>query len=157
MAAYQNMKIYILRHGERSNGYGDVSLSKEGNSQAIQLANNPSLQDTNIVLCSPKVRTRETIQPLCNRLQLTPEIASDLDQRKSIETEAEFIRRVLNFLDQCVQTRTEQNLLLCSHSDWLQAAVMNLPVPIEKATAQSFFSCAEFRTLIYADKKWDLL
>ena len=157
MSAYQNMKIYILRHGERSNGYGDVSLSQEGLQQANALANNASLQDVNLVLCSPKIRTRETIQPLCNRLQLIPEIAADLDQRKSIETEPEFIRRVLNYLDECVQTRKEQNLLLCSHSDWLQAAIMNLPLPLYKATAQSFFSCADFRTLVYSNKQWDLL
>ncbi len=157
MPAYQNMKIYILRHAERSNGYGDVSLSQEGHSQASALASNPSLQDVNLVRCSPKIRTRETIQPLCNRLQLVPEIAPDLDQRKSMETDAEFIRRVLNYLDECVQTRKEQNLLLCSHSDWLQAAIMNLPLPIHKASAQSFFSCADYRTLIYSNNQWDLL
>ena len=157
MTAYKNMKIYILRHGERSNGYGDVSLSEEGQRQALELAQNPSLHDVKLVLCSPKIRTRETIQPLCHRLQLKPEIATDLDQRKSIETEAEFVRRVLNYLDECVQTRTEQSLLLCSHSDWLQAAIMNLPLPLHKAAAQSFFSCADFRTLLYSNKQWDLL
>ncbi len=157
MSAYQNMKIYILRHGERSGGYGDVSLSPEGQQQAISLANNASLQDTNLVLCSPKLRTRETIQPLCARLQLTIEIAPELDQRKAIETEGEFIRRVLNFLDDCVQTRNGQNLLLCSHSDWLQTAIMHLPLPLHKAAAQSFFSCADFRTLVYSNRQWDLV
>jgi phosphohistidine phosphatase SixA len=157
MSAYQNMKIYILRHGERSSGYGDVSLSEEGQRQALELAQNATLQDVNLILCSPKVRTRETIQPLCNRLQLTPEIAPELDQRRNIETEGEFIRRVLNYLDECVQTRKVQTLLLCSHSDWLQAAVMNLPLPLHKAVAQSFFSCADFRTLLYNNKQWDLL
>ncbi len=157
MSAYQNMKIYILRHGERSSGYGDVSLSQEGHQQAISLASNASLQDTNLILCSPKIRTRETIQPLCDRLHLVAEISPELDQRKAIETEGEFIRRVLNFLDDCVQTRNEQNLLLCSHSDWLQTAIMHLPLPLHKAAAQSFFSCADFRTLLYTNKQWDLL
>ncbi len=157
MSAYQNMKIYILRHGERSSGYGDVSLSQEGHQQAISLASNASLQDVNLILCSPKIRTRETIQPLCDHLHLVAEISPELDQRKAIETEGEFIRRVLNFLDDCVQTRTEQNILLCSHSDWLQTAIMHLPLPSHKAAAQSFFSCADFRTLLYANKQWDLL
>jgi broad specificity phosphatase PhoE len=157
MTAYQNMKIHILRHGERSSGYGDVSLSQEGHLQAQALAQNPALQEAQRVFCSPKIRTRETIQPLCNRLQLVPEVVPDLDQRKSIETEQEFIRRVLSCLDTLVEQHFPQTLILCSHSDWLQAAVMNLPVPPGKAAAQSFFGCAEFRTLLYGNKQWDLL
>lgn len=150
------MKIYILRHGQRSAGYGDVALSNEGHQQALELAKNPSLHDVDLVFSSPKVRTQQTVSPLCEQLQKALQIAAELDQRKSIETEQEFVQRVLSYLDECVERHRGKTLLLCSHSDWLQAAIMNLPVPLEKAVAQSFFSCGEFRTLLYKDRTWDL-
>lgn len=150
------MKIYILRHGERSAGYGDVALSAEGHQQALELSQNPSLKDVDLVFSSPKIRTQQTVSPLCENLQKALQIAQELDQRKSIETEQEFVQRVLLYLDHCVEVHSGKTLLLCSHSDWLQAAIMNLPVPLEKAVAQSFFGCGEFRTLIYKDRTWDL-
>jgi broad specificity phosphatase PhoE len=156
MSAYQNMKIYILRHEERSAGYGDVPLSHEGNQRAQQLAQNPNLRDVQVILCSPKIRTQQTVQPLAEQLQIPVQIANELDQRKSIETENEFIQRVMTYLQNCTSTYEGKNILLCSHSDWLQMAIMNLPLPLEKAVAQSFFSCGDFRTLLYEDKTWDL-
>ncbi|MBY0384989.1 histidine phosphatase family protein [bacterium] len=151
------MKIYLLRHGQRSAGYGDVSLSSEGLQQAQKLAVDPFLQDCDILLCSPKIRTRQTAEPLCERLEISLQIVNDLDQRKSIETENEFTNRVLSFLKDCTEKFAGKNILLCSHSDWLQTALMNLPLPLEKAVAQSFFSCGEYRTLTYKDNTWDLL
>lgn len=157
MAAYQNMKIYILRHGQRSAGYGDVPLSHEGNQQAQQLAQNPNLRDAEMILCSPKIRTQQTVQPLADWLQLPVQIVAELDQRRSIETENEFIQRVMTYLLDCTSLYQGKNILLCSHSDWLQMAIMNLPLPLEKAVAQSFFNCADFRTLQFDGQNWDLL
>jgi broad specificity phosphatase PhoE len=157
MSAYQNMKIHILRHGQRSAGYGDVPLSQEGLQQAQHLAQNSSLQDVNLILCSPKIRTQQTVLPLSERLQVPVQIASELDQRRSIETENEFIQRVMTFLQECTHVHANKTLLLCSHSDWLQMAIMNLPLPTEKAVAQCFFSCADFRTLLYTNRSWDLV
>jgi broad specificity phosphatase PhoE len=151
------MKIYLLRHEQRSAGYGDVSLSNEGLQQAQKLALDLLLQDTDAILCSPKIRTRQTAEPLCERLEKPLQIFNELDQRKSIETENEFTNRVLSFLKDCTEKFANKNILLCSHSDWLQTALMNLPLPLEKAVAQSFFSCGEYRTLIFENKTWDLL
>lgn len=151
------MKIYLLRHGLRSAGYGDVSLSQEGLQQAQKLALDPFLQDTEVILCSPKIRTRQTAEPLSEQLAKPLQIIPELDQRKSIETENEFTNRVLSFLKDCTEKFAKQNILLCSHSDWLQTALMNLPLPLEKAVAQSFFSCGEYRTVIYDNNTWDLL
>ena len=156
MSTYQSMKIYILRHGDRGMGYGDMPLSQTGQQQALDIAQNATFQDVSLILCSPKIRTQQTVQPLHEHLGIPLQIAADLDQRRSIETEAEFAGRVLRFFDECLETHQEKTLLLCSHSDWLQTALMNLPLPQAKAAGLSFFSCGDYRTLTYENKIWDI-
>src|SRR5690606_8296302 len=97
------MKMFLLRHGDRSAGYGDVELSSEGQRQAKELASQPALQKIDVILSSPKLRTRQTVQPLADQLGLTVEIEGALDQRKSIETQNEFTQRVLHFMDQAAE------------------------------------------------------
>lgn len=157
MSAYQNMKIVLLRHGQRSAGYGDVPLSQDGLDQANKLALIPLLQTANHLISSPKIRTQQTIEPLSQQIHKPIVIAPELDQRKSIETENEFIQRVMTFMHECSLSYTEQTVVLCSHSDWLQMAIMNLPLPMEKAVQNSFFACAQYHTLTYQNRTWDFL
>lgn len=150
------MKIILLRHGDRSGGYGDVELSAKGQQQALDLCQAPQLQDVQWIFSSPKIRAQQTVQPLAKHLNLPLKIEVELDQRKSIETEQEFIHRVLKFMSQTVQNQAHENVILCSHSDWLQMAVLNLFADHPKAAAFSFFGCSEFHTVQYKNQKWDI-
>ncbi len=150
------MKLFLLRHGDRSSGYGDVPLSTEGLRQAQALAESPALQKVDLILCSPKIRTQQTIDPIAEKLGVPVQIENALDQRKSIETESEFTQRILTFLDHCAANFSQKNILLCSHSDWLQTAVLSMPSTRADNSIYCFFSCAEFKVLTYKDGLWDI-
>ncbi len=150
------MKLFLLRHGDRSSGYGDVPLSSEGNRQAQELTAVSALQNIHVILCSPKVRTRQTVQPLADKLGVPVQIENSLDQRKSIETQSEFNQRILQTLDECVTKYPGKNVLLCSHSDWLQTAILTMPSTRADNAIHCFFSCAEFKVITLKDGLWDV-
>ena len=151
------MKLFLLRHGDRSSGYGDVPLSAEGQRQAQELAERPALQTVNVILISPKMRTKQTVEPLADKLGIEVRIEAALDQRKSIETQSEFTSRVLAFLSSLPTSHAGHNVLACSHSDWLQTAILHMPATRPDNAIHSFFSCGEFKTLVLKDGLWDIL
>lgn len=150
------MKLFLLRHGDRSAGYGDVPLSSEGAHQAQRLAENSELQKTEVILSSPKIRTQQTVTPLADRLQIPIELEGALDQRKSVETQSEFIKRVMNFISWLPEKYPGKNVLLCTHSDWLQVAILNIATTHRDPFSLCFLGCAEYRTLTSQSSLWDL-
>jgi broad specificity phosphatase PhoE len=150
------MKLFLLRHGDRSSGYGDVPLSSEGNRQAQDLAAQPALQNIDVILISPKVRTKQTVQPLADKLGIQARVENALDQRKSIETPNEFTTRVLHAMSDIAEKYPDKNVLVCSHSDWLQTAVLSMPSTRPDNAIHCFFSCADFKALNYKDGLWDI-
>ena len=150
------MKLFLLRHGDRSGGYGDVALSSEGQRQAHELAENPALQSVDVILCSPKLRTRQTIEPLASQLGITPLVEPAIDQRKSIETPEEFTQRVLLFLNNLPARFSGKNVLLCSHSDWLQTAILTMDSTRPDNAIHCFFSCAEYKVLVQKEGLWEV-
>jgi broad specificity phosphatase PhoE len=150
------MKLFLLRHGDRSSGYGDVPLSSEGNRQAQDLASQPALQNIDVILVSPKVRTRQTVQPLAEKHGVEVRVEQDLDQRKSIETPNEFTGRVMRAMNDIAENYAGKNVLVCSHSDWLQTAVLSMPSSRPDNAIHCFFSCADFKTVVYKDGLWDV-
>ena len=151
------MKLFLLRHGDRSAGYGDVALSAEGERQARELADNPRLQKIDVILISPKRRTGETVQPLADKLGLSARTEAALDQRKSVETQSEFTRRVLAAMDDAAAKYPGQNVLLCTHSDWLQTALLHMPSMATDNALHCFFSCADFRVVVAKDGMWEVV
>jgi broad specificity phosphatase PhoE len=151
------MKLVLLRHGDRNSGYGDVDLSSEGQRQAHELADQSALQDIQLLLSSPKNRAQQTIKPLAEKLGLSVTIEAALDQRKSIETQNEFTHRILEFMNHLAKTHPDKNILLCSHSDWLQTAILAMPSHDTNNALHCFFSCADFRVLNFKDGFWEVL
>lgn len=150
------MQVILLRHGLRNNGFGDVPLSTEGTQQAVELAENPVLQKIDHILCSPKLRTRQTVEPLSTKLGIEIQVEPDLDQRKSIESHQEFVKRVDAYINQLIENFSEQKLLICTHSDWLQIAILNLEDHLEDPAAHCLFSCAEHKVLEFKDHRWSI-
>lgn len=150
------MKLFLLRHGDRNSGYGDVPLSPEGLRQAQHIADSAALSSVELILCSPKLRTKQTVEPLAARLGLTVQIELALDQQKSIETQGEFTRRVMEALSQVPQAHAGKTVLLCTHSDWLQTAVLAMPSPRTDNAIHCFFSCGEFKSLTFKDGSWEI-
>ncbi|MBY0316770.1 MAG: histidine phosphatase family protein [Bdellovibrionales bacterium] len=139
--------LILLRHGDRDQGFGDVSLSTQGEAQAQQLATESLLQNVNVIISSPKARAQQTVAPLAEKLQIPVEIDSQLDQRKSIESAAEFEDRVKAVIHEIPQRYPHQTVLVASHSDWLQLAVFTLKTTHPNPAMFCFFGCAEFLKL----------
>jgi probable phosphoglycerate mutase len=57
-----------------------LSINEEGRRQAAQLAHAPALQEVSAIYASPQPRTRQTAQPLAERLGLGVEIAAEFDE-----------------------------------------------------------------------------
>lgn len=151
------MKLILLRHGDRGPGYGDVALSAEGAAQAQKLAGDSQLLKVDVVYTSPKLRTRQTITPLCEVLGRPAVIEVDLDQRKSIESSQEFTLRVLSYIEGLPERHANQTVLICSHSDWLQTAILNIPSSHSDMAIHCFFGCADYRTLRQVDGLWEVV
>lgn len=152
------MQLILLRHGDRSPGFNDVSLSDKGHQQALALSNdlkltqqpNPSIDR---ILCSPKRRAQETVGPLSKALNVHVEIWPLLDQMKNIETPRDFFQRVQFVLDQ-LPTLNASNILICSHSDWLQHIVLMMANETQNFAPYAFFSCAEYKVFLLQNNQW---
>lgn len=149
----ENMKLILLRHGDRSPGFSDVPLSEKGHQQARELAQKKELLSATKVISSPKRRALQTIEPLVKTLGTSAEITGDLDQMKPIESPTDFVRRIESFLSQLPRA-SKDSYLLCSHSDWLQQAVLSMASPDQVFAPYSFFSCAEFKIFTFENSEW---
>ena len=151
------MKLILLRHGLREPGFGDISLSLQGFAHAEQLKEAGAFQDIQVILASPKKRAQQTVAPAADKLGLTMKIEIDLDQRKSVESQQEFEHRAQSLMSHFAETYKDQNVLACSHSDWLQVAILGLEAHINDAATHCLLSCAEYKVLQYKQERWSLL
>ncbi|MCC6137575.1 MAG: histidine phosphatase family protein [Bdellovibrionaceae bacterium] len=148
------MKLILLRHGDRSPGFSDVPLSEKGLQQAQELTQKQELLGVTQILCSPKRRALQTVEPLTKTLGLHLNILQELDQMRQIESPNDFMERVQRFLMALPRTSPE-TLLVCSHSDWLQQAVLLLASDDQVFAPYSFFSCAEFKIFNFQSPNWN--
>lgn len=121
--------LIFMRHGARS--FEGDSLSIEGKRQAALLSG--TLLTKMVPLpdrleSSPKKRTQATLAGLATELGLRVQIDRRLDERSGAESEADFQVRVKEFLAGCDEWAANETRpsvrLLCSHLDWLEAAVL---------------------------------
>lgn len=150
-------RLILLRHGDRDHGFGDVSLSSKGHEQAQQLCEKKELQSIDFIFSSPKKRAQQTVQPLSEKLDLQIQIHQELDQRRSSETEKEFEHRVTSTLEHWQKQYHEKTVLIASHSDWLQVAILNLKTNGLNTAMYCFFGCADYLVLTENNKStWDI-
>lgn len=121
--------LIFMRHGARS--FEGDSLSVEGKHQAALLSKTLLAKKVPLPFqleSSPKMRTQATLAPLATELGLRVQIDRRLDERSGGESEADFEVRVKEFLIDCDEWAKHQPKisarLLCSHLDWLEAAVL---------------------------------
>lgn len=94
------MKLYIVRHGESENNAlktfqdGSSHLSQKGKNQAQFLARRiEKLPNIDTVICSPYIRTRETLDQILKLREFHEVIFSELAQE--IERPTEFLDEVI--------------------------------------------------------------
>lgn len=150
------MHLYLLRHGDklRSQTDPDVDLSSRGLAQASDLAQRicergPEPED---VLCSPKRRTRSTLEPLGRRLNLKIQVLEELDEQRWEEPRAVFCRRVELTLRQLAEKG--RSAVVCSHADWLAEAIRLIPSNLPDPEAEMHFGTCHFRLFEFDGAIW---
>ena len=79
------MNLLVVRHAQphdesQSGGDGDPPLSKLGHRQARAIADYLRHEKIDHVVSSPMVRARQTAEPLCDHLEITPHFDDDLKE-----------------------------------------------------------------------------
>ncbi len=149
------MLVFLLRHATRNFTVGDVPLNADGMHQAQSLAEHPHWADLDRILSSPKRRAQMTVEPLVEKYNLPLKTLTELDQMRSAEGEKEFNSRVKNFLYRIEQKEFGENILVCSHSDWLSTALQNIPTDALDIQYK-MFQCAEFMSFEVEDGLWKI-
>lgn len=154
------MKLVLFRHATRSPyDAGDSSLSVHGHAQAealpTQLSPNGALPVPTRLLVSPKRRAKETFTPLSRATELPLEIEKRLDERRQNESGTEFKNRIVALVDELAKRSAASDcVFLCSHLDWLEAAMIHLPHDLSELEASVGWSAADFKIFKLEDGIW---
>ncbi len=117
------MQLFLIRHAEKQSAlHNDPELSSRGLMQAQRLPDyfkTKQLPWPDEILCSPKIRTQQTMQSLAQNLRIQIKINEDLEEKTSLESTLEFETRVERVLGLLKEDRVS---CLCSHYDWVIVA-----------------------------------
>ena len=89
-------EVYLLRHGLTNynqedifQGSSDIPLNEEGRREAKKVSERlyKEVKDIDKIYVSNLIRTQETIEPLCEKLDLEPEVLNDLAEIDGGEVE----------------------------------------------------------------------
>jgi phosphohistidine phosphatase SixA len=133
----QFMKLVLFRHGDKAfDGTNNPPLSEFGVEQAelIQKLCSDSLLPTPAAIwASPKKRAQQTMLNLAKWANLKIEIKDDLDERNDADTKAQLQKRILNTIEAIhkVEKTSPMNIYLCSHHDWVEEFLMQLPSNVD--------------------------
>lgn len=126
--------LILIRHGHRDNSRSELDngLTDKGREQAQRIRRffserfQPEAYSRGLwLVSSPKVRCIETLQPLAKHLDRKVDIHPGLDEQNGREGSAAFEKRVHGFLHEWTQSAMPLTVL-CSHGDWLPAAVQKM-------------------------------
>ncbi|MFN8943671.1 MAG: SixA phosphatase family protein [Pseudobdellovibrionaceae bacterium] len=117
------MQLYLIRHGEKTTAlHGDPALTNHGHAQAANLKEyleKRKLPLPTQILCSTKIRTQQTMEPLAKALNIEIQISENLEEKSSLESGLEFETRIEKVLE---SFKENQITCVCSHYDWVIVA-----------------------------------
>ncbi len=125
------MQVLLIRHAEKQNSFGSHNppLSPKGLLQAenlLQIYQENKLFKPDQLWGSSKIRTQQTLDQLANKIGKQIQILPELEERKSTENRTDFQKRVQNVINKI--EKSQQNIMLCSHMDWLEEALNLIPL-----------------------------
>lgn len=151
------MQVCFFRHAARNPfDAGDGSLSDRGQEQAQALSSlisprGPLPRPTHL-LCSPKLRARQTFAPLGEDLGLNVTITEALDERGDKESMTQFIDRIDAWLEALApKYGAEDVIFACSHLDVLEEVMGLIPTDLPDWETSRGFSPAEYRWFEISD------
>jgi broad specificity phosphatase PhoE len=149
------MRLALVRHAQRNFGLGseDAGISLQGKAQSQALAryfrDNWAAGVTEI-FSSPKLRCLETAAPIVEQLGLTLQIVPGLDECLGHEAASAFEERVAETLSEIRRGAKGTQVIVVSHSDWLEWASLILAPPpdaLERARLKLDNAAAHLLTL----------
>ncbi len=159
------MKIVLLRHAARMpHDTDDPTLTEYGHWQTQQLSlllrpQGPLPVPTEL-LASPRTRARDTLKALGEKLSLEVEIEAKLDERAASESSRGFATRVSHFLEH-LKTRDSNSdqavIWICSHMDWLEAALNCLCPTLPPSDAGGWPNCQARVFRLDLTGEWELV
>lgn len=156
------LQIVLMRHATRSAtfefGQGESSLNAQGFAQAEELARQAQEQALKFnrptqLLCSPKLRARQTLKPLAETLGLKIQIREELDERRDTESLASFENRVREI---ATHLKSETGVVVvCTHLDVLEAAAALWPTDLSEREAARPWSTLEYQVFQVNDSLFE--
>lgn len=160
----KKLKLILLRHAARTpTFFGDEVLNSSGRQQAEKFAQIFSAKDANPpavlapsqLLVSPKKRAIQTLQPLSAATGIELQIDPRLDERLKSETGAAFETRIKAVLAEVAgQAGGGETIFICSHLDWLEAAMALLPAVLTEREISAPWSTCEYRVFRFENELW---
>jgi broad specificity phosphatase PhoE len=153
------MNLVLLRHATRSSvlefGSTESSLNVTGLAQASDLIQHVQpqgeLPSPSTLFSSPKLRARQTLEPLSQALPLKIHILSDLDERRENESLSKFERRVRDVIDFTLTLPDPETVYLCTHLDVLEAAALLWPTNFTERESATPWSTLEYQVFKRVD------
>lgn len=144
--------LVLIRHAERALTFQSATdgLSERGREQSRWLAEQvgENLVRPTRLVASPRIRTHQTMAPIAEKTNLLIEIEDLVNERESNETRQVFEDRVRSFL---TGTPTNQITFVCTHSDWLDSAMLQMQSDVSDETLFHPWAVAEARVFILGE------
>lgn len=122
------MRALLFRHAEKDNfAAADPALSAKGHKQAsrlIQLIEQGVLPTPTRLLASPKLRARQTLEKIAEKLDLEVQVISELNERQASETRDQFERRIKQALLKL--EGLSGVVYFVTHLDWIEEALVKI-------------------------------
>ncbi len=120
-------RLYLVRHAHRdvSDRAQDNGLTEKGREQALRVRDwfvRSGLPMPGEVLTSPRVRCRETLEPLALATGARLRVDPGLEEQRDGESPGALGTRVLEWLEAWVASEAEMTIA-CSHGDWIPLLV----------------------------------
>lgn len=149
------MRVLLFRHAEKENmAASDPNLSARGHRQALKIADMihlGTLPQAQRVLCSPKLRARQTFEKVQSESQIFPE----LNERQAYETMEQFERRVKQALHK-IETLSG-TVYLVTHLDWIEEALVRIHSDVDLLAPQyQYWPPAQYMEFEVHDGMWSL-
>lgn len=137
------MRLVLLRHAEKAPllTLSSPPLSAEGEKQAqklLEFVRQGKLPPPHKICCSPKVRSRQTLQPLADEFDIENVEIAELDERRNNETYDQFRERVQKLLERA--ETFDKTTYLCTHLDWIEEALAIIPADSDLGSYQNWGS-----------------
>lgn len=151
-------QLVLLRHATRSSfslgTASELPLNAVGFAQAEDLVNaveaRRALPRPTILIASPKLRARQTLEPLARALDLEIEVIDALDERRDDETQREFearVREALASIRALFPADRSATVYACTHLDVLEAAALHWPSDFSERESRATWSTLEYQIL----------